>query len=134
MKRYLCFVLFFLIALGLCACGGEVDDAKIIPMDSQLYTHEEITAAIDVIKKEFRKEWSGCTLTEIRYAGDEVSQEYQDWADRNGADAVIVLCSSFDVDASGGDGSLNPNSTYTNWKWILVRKNNGKWEHVDHGY
>ena len=42
--------------------------------------------------------------------------------------------SSFDVDSSGGDGSLNPNSTYNDWKWILVRTNGGQWQHVDHGY
>ena len=41
---------------------------------------------------------------------------------------------SFDVDSSGGDGSLNPNSTYSDWKWILVRTNGGHWQHVDHGY
>lgn len=46
----------------------------------------------------------------------------------------IVLLSSFDVDSSGGDGSLNPNSTYSDWKWILVRTDGGKWQHVDHGY
>ncbi len=41
---------------------------------------------------------------------------------------------SFDVDSSGGNGSLNPNSTYSDWKWILVRTDGGKWQHVDHGY
>ena len=45
--------------------------------------------------EEFKKEWSGCTLTEIYYAGDDVSAEYQDWADRQNADEVIVLLSSF---------------------------------------
>jgi hypothetical protein len=59
---------------------------------------------------------------------------YVDWAKRNDADEVIVLTSSFDVDASGGDGSLNPNSTYTKWMWILVRNKVEKWKHVDHGY
>ena len=53
---------------------------------------------------------------------------------RNGADEVLVFTSTFDVDESGGDGSLNPNDTYKNWKWILVRTNGGEWEHVDHGY
>ncbi len=57
-----------------------------------------------------------------------------DWARQNNADEVIVLISSFDVDASGGDGSLIPNSTYNNWYWILVRDNGGKWRHADHGY
>jgi len=50
------------------------------------------------------------------------------------ADEVIVLLSSFDVDVSGGDGSLNPNSSYHNWMWIMVRSGNGPWTHADHGY
>ena len=41
---------------------------------------------------------------------------------------------SFDVDSSGGDGSLNPDSTYDNWMWILVRNKDGEWKHVDHGF
>lgn len=47
---------------------------------------------------------------------------------------MLVLLSSFDVDASGGDGSLNPNSSYEGWAWILVRSKAGQWKHVDHGY
>ena len=95
---------------------------------------QDIAAAIDTIKKEFKSNWNGCTLTEIYYAGDDSSKDHQDWADRNNADEVIVLLSSFDIDSSGGDGSLNPNSTYNDWKWILVRTNGGQWQHVDHGY
>ena len=134
MRKGMLEALLLLVVLVFCACGGTVSDAKTHTADSELYTQEEITDAIDAIKKEFQAEWSGCTLTEIYYAGDETSQEYQDWADRNGADEVIVLRSSFDVDFSGGDGSLNPNSTYANWLWILVRTDNGPWKHVDHGY
>ena len=100
----------------------------------QMYSQEEINSAIDVIKKEFEKDWKGCTLKEIHYAGDKISEEHQEFAERYNADEVIVLVSTFDVDESGGDGSLNPNSTYTDWNWILVRKNGGKWKHVDHGY
>ena len=73
-------------------------------------------------------------LTEIYYAGDSVSKEHQEWADRYNADETIVLLSSFDVDSSGGNGSLNPNSTYDGWNWILVRKEGEGWVHVDHGY
>lgn len=100
----------------------------------RLYSQKEINSAIDVIKKEFEKDWKGCTLKEIHYAGDKISEEHQEFAERYNADEVIVLVSTFDVDESGGDGSLNPNSTYTDWNWILVRKNDGKWKHVDHGY
>lgn len=87
-----------------------------------------------IIKNEFRSNWKGCTLPEIYYAGDNRSETHQEWADRNNGDEVLLLLSSFGVDASGGDGSLNPNSTYENWMWILVRTNGGQWRHVDHGY
>lgn len=30
---------------------------------------------------------------------------------------LIVLLSTFDTDENGGDGSFNPNDTYTNWQW-----------------
>ena len=82
----------------------------------------------------FKKEFDGCTLTEITYAGDETSADFNEWAQRIDGDDVIVLISSFEVGDSGGDGSLNPNSTYTKWMWILARKEGGKWQHVDHGY
>lgn len=48
---------------------------------------------------------------------------------------VIALLSNFDVDSSGGDGSLNPNSTYSNWNWILIRDSKtGIWKVDDWGY
>lgn len=126
----LCIMLLFVLS----ACGGDVSEVKTHNVESESYSEEDIKAAIDTIKKEFKSDWKGCTLTEIYYAGDDCTKDHKDWADRNNADEVIVLLSSFDVDSSGGDGSLNPNSTYSDWKWILVRTDGGKWQHVDHGY
>lgn len=124
----------FIWAVSLCACGGEIKNAKTREVASVMYTQADIEAAIETILIEFEENWNGCSLTEIYYSGDETSRAYQDLADGKDADEVIVLLSSFDVDSSGGDGSLNPNSTYRNWKWILVRKTGGRWQHVDHGY
>lgn len=134
MKKIIRLILCTAAALFLCACGGRVDTVKTHEVSSEIYLQEKIAAAVDVIKKEFARRWNGCTLTEIYYAGDEKTADHQEWADRNGADEVIVLISSFDVDSTGGDGSLNPNSTYKNWMWILVRTDGGEWIHVDHGY
>ena len=135
MKKLIPVILCVLLLFSLCACNrGKIDDVKMPFMESEIYSQEDISLAISTITEEFKKEWSGCTLTEIYYAGDDVSAEYQDWADRHNADEVIVLLSSFDVDSSGGDGSLNSNSTYDNWSWILVRTAGGEWKHVDHGY
>jgi hypothetical protein len=135
MKKLISVILCVLLLFSLCACNsGKINDVKMPFMESEIYSQEDISLAISAITEEFKKEWSGCTLTEIYYAGDDVSAEYQDWADRHNADEVIVLLSSFDVDSSGGDGSLNSNSTYNNWSWILVRTAGGEWKHVDHGY
>lgn len=135
MKKPISFILCVLLLFGLCACNKEKnDDVKMPFVESKIYSQEDISSAISTITEEFKNEWSGCTLTEIYYAGDDVSAEYQDWADRHNADEVIVLLSSFYVDSSGGDGSLNSDSTYDNWNWILVRSSGGEWKHVDHGY
>ncbi len=134
MKKFISLIVCILLVLCLSACGGEISEAKIHNVDSDMYSQEDIASAIDVIKKEFKSNWKGCTLKEIYYAGDDSSISHQEWSERNNADEVIVLLSSFDVDASGGNGSLNPNSTYSGWNWILIRESGGKWHHVDHGY
>lgn len=134
MKRIIIFLVSVVMIINLSACGGNVKNVKVIDVESEIYTSDDINSAIKTIIKEFDKDWKGCTLKEIYYAGDETSKNYQNWADRNNADEVIVLLSSFDVDSSGGDGSLNLNGTYDGWKWILVRNRGGQWKYVDHGY
>lgn len=134
MKKCLGILLCVVLMIGLCACSSKGSEVIIKSIESDKYSQKEINSAIDVIKDEFLLNWKGCTLKAIYYAGDDITEEHQDWADRNSADEVIVLLSSFDVDSSGGDGSLDPNTNYANWKWILVRTNGGTWEHVDHGF
>ena len=135
MKKVCCAIFCILSVLAsLTACGGKISGAKTFDVESDLYSQEDIASAIDVIKREFKSNWSGCTLTEIYYAGDEASRSYQERAEKNDAFEAIVLLSSFDVDSTGGDGSLNPDSTYTRWKWILVRAKGEEWRHIDHGY
>ena len=134
MKRTVAICLLLTMVFGLCTCSGNVKNVQTHEVQSALYSQADINSAIEAIKKEFTAHWKGCTLTEIYYAGDDISKAHQDWADRNNADDAIVLLSSFDVDSSGGDGSLNSNSTYEGWMWILVRSNKGPWKHVDHGY
>lgn len=144
MKRILSFAMLVLLLLTLCACGGDVSTVKISAVPSERFTESEINDAIQVIVAAFETSWSGCTLTEIAYAGDDINareteyyleQHYTDFSAVWGEyDRLIILTSSFDVDQSGGDGSLNPNSTYTDWSWILVKSGDGPWRYVDHGY
>lgn len=114
--------------------GGEASQVSIVPVESGIYSEEDIQAAADTVIQYFQREFEGCTLTELRYAGDEAAGQFAEWAEQYQADEAIVLLSAFDVDASGGDGSLNPNSTYEGWQWILGRNAGGEWEHFTHGY
>ncbi len=122
---------------GLATEGAEADvsQVEIKEVASEIYSQDDINAAIDSIITEFQANWSGCTLKEIYYAGDDVVKANADYAKNNDADEVMVLMSTFDVDSTGGaNGSLDPDSTYKDWNWILVRKTGGEWKHVDHGY
>ena len=129
-------LLFMLVVLLLTACGGGSIDKVEIPdwPPSAIYTDDDIESAFQTVKDYFSKEFDGCTLTKLYYPGDAFADEFQEWAAQYNADEAIIIYSSFDVDSSGGDGSFNPNSTYKEWKWILVRNKGGNWEHVDHGY
>ena len=133
MKKALLLPLCAALLLTLAACGS-VKNVRTEEVASELYSQKDIDSAIGVIKKEFVQNWDGCTLTEISYAGDEVSENHREWAERNDADEVIVLTSSFDVAEQGASPSLDPGNTYTRWMWILVRTDGGTWRHVDHGY
>ena len=134
MKKILPFLLFMLSTFLLVGCGGNVKNVEIAEYDSEIYSHEEIDDAMEAAMAYFKKEFSGCTLRELKYIGDEQLSGYEEFALRIHARDVIVLVSTFEVDSSGGDGSLNPNSTYTNWKWILGLGADGRWQHIDHGY
>ncbi len=134
MKTYIGAIVLCAMLLCFTACGGNVKNVNVLEYKSDIYTDAEIDDAIDVAIDYFKAEFSGCTMTEITYAGDDALEAHEEFAAWHNADEVIVLVSSFDVDASGGDGSLNPNSTYSGWKWILVRNNGGDWRHADHGY
>ena len=138
MKKTTLTVLFCgFMALIITGCGtskGNISEYVTKDVESHIYTKKEINNAIKVTTEYFKENFDGCTLNEIYYSGDEYSQGYQDWANRNNADEVIVLLSTFKTGKKGGDGSLNPNDTYSNWNWILVRTDKGKWVHVDHGY
>lgn len=135
MKKIFSVFLCLVFAFSLCACGGNVENVKIKDVKSEIYSDDDIKSAINVIIEEFDKDWDGCTLKEIGYAGDAKAKGDQEYyAKVYNVDEAIILISTFDVDSSGGDGSLEPNDTYTDWNWILTRNNGGEWKHADHGF
>lgn len=134
MRRLAGWTLLFVFVLSLFGCGKTGGDMRVRGIDSEIYTDEDYLAAVQAVIAGFR-DFQGCTLTEISYAGDETVQKEQEYILGFGDyDEGIVLLSSFTVDEHGGDGSLEPNGTYTRWGWYLARKNGGKWNIVTCGY
>lgn len=140
MKKKVILILLVILAAALIAGAaifvGRGDTKKVTELigDSDLYTAEEIESAMAVVEKEFRKSFSGCTLTKLWYDENVCKLEQGDWTAQYGTDEAIVLLSDFDVGESGGDGSLDPGTTYKNWEWILVRNAGGEWELKTWGY
>lgn len=132
---------FIMVALSVCIIGiilyylntykgGNIDNVSEGFIKSENYSEEEIKNAMNIVKNNFKKDFKGCTLTDLWYAESATRNEEEEWAKQYNADEAIVLLSNFEVDSSGGShGALNPNATYTEWKWILVRnKSSEKWE------
>ena len=133
MKKLICILCLFSLLLSACG-GGNASQVHTIVGESAIFTQQEIEAAMETAMDHFRKEFDGCTMTEISYDETRSRAAAMEWARQYGADEGIVLYSSFDVDGSGGDGSLNPNSTYSNWQWVLTRNRGGNWVLRTWGY
>lgn len=134
MKRLLYLVLAAMLALSLTGCGRISSTIEITCDTSKVYSTADIHDAMDVVRTYFRRHFDGCTMTAIGYIGDEKQKMMEEYALQYGVDEVIVLVTDFATGPSGGDGSLNPDNTYRNYKWILLRDQDGSWSHADHGY
>ena len=134
MKKRIVFVLALTLILVLTACSGNVAQVKRTVGESAHYSAREIGAAMDVVESHFRRHFDGCTLLELAYDEAVSDKASGEWAEQYGAKEAIVLTSSFHVDASGGNGSLNPNYTYNRWQWVLTRSGIGGWKLQTWGY
>lgn len=117
----------------LAGCRTETEAVSLQTIESDIYSIEEISEAADTIYTYFNVNFEGCTLESVAYEYDD-PELFAEYAEQYEADEAIVLSSTFTTDENGGDGSLNPNETYSDYQWILVRDEGGSWRHADHGY
>jgi len=110
--------------------AGDVSRTETVNVESDMYFPLEIEECIEIIKRDFINDFDGCELTIIYYAGDEISSVE---TEERGV-STLVLRSCFNTGKLPRDSSLNENSTYEDWYWILTRQSGGAWRHVDHGY
>lgn len=128
MRKIIVLFCIILSVFSLVACkqSTTTDESITDIVHSTKFSEKEIAKAIDTVKNNF--DFKGCTLTKVWY--DEEKSNYFTMGylgtgkgSVNGvkAENVIVLLSNFDVDSLGGDGSFEPNSTYNEWQWVLIR-------------
>lgn len=127
-------VVFFLIMWVMTGGRGNTSSCERHIGKSAIYSEHEIDQAMDLVENMFVSEFKGCYLISLTYE-EELSMLYcDDWASQYAADEALILTSVFDVGPTGGDGSLNPNSTYSNWQWILTRNEGEPWTLQTWGY
>ena len=132
MKRILSLLLIFVLFLSLTSCG-TLNFVDIEEFSSEIYTARDIADAMEVVLEEFQGK-NDRILLSLSYIGDSKISDYRDWADRNGADEVIVFLTDYYISFFSDTPTQNNASEYENWKFILVRTNGGEWEIVDQGY
>lgn len=142
MKRVATYLIMILIVLILIGCdqGDKYTNLTVDIGESINFSDEEINKAVDCLKSNF--DFEACTLTKIYYdekksttAAKNYLQFGKGSENKVKAENVIVLFSDFDVDGSGKNPVLEPNSTYTDYNWILIRDDKSKnWKIDDCGY
>ena len=122
-------IVLFLLLLA----GGMIPSGK-VKTHSDHYSDREINSAIFMARLYFALNFKGCDLIDIDYAGDDSIHAAEAWAEDSSAKKAIILTSSFKVDPDGVDGSLEPNKTYEEWKWIMISHLGLIYHHKTHGY
>lgn len=124
-------VILIVLSTLLMGCG-KVSGVEIMLGESELYSENELRQAVDLVLRQFQKGFEGCKLLNIRYDEDESLKWADGWAEQYDAKEAIVLYSDFLV-IGNRNPTLNGNSKYENWGWILVRSG-GSWELKTWGY
>lgn len=106
---------------------------------SDIYTQEDMEAAVAAIMNAFENEWEvKCEMHKLAYAGDERSQQelpnVQLRSEAPYAQALVML-SDFHTPANPEEAmAFEPDYEYTDYNWILGRTEGGEWTVLDWGY
>ena len=143
MKKKITILVSVLLLLALTACGGEKTTGPEMDYgNSELYSKEEMDAAITAIRAEFDT-WDGCELHAIRYAGDEsASQENLDWMNELRKDGeeftqCIGFLTDFHTPKDGAASSalgMEADQEFQDFQWWLARSDGGDWQLMTWGY
>ncbi len=108
---------------------------------SELYSKEEMDAAVKLIQQEFAG-WKGCEMHSISYAGDECnSEENISWVNQLKEGQNYTQCIEFmtnfhsPVEEADLEGTAwEQDKEYEDYQWWLARAEGGDWELLSWGY
>lgn len=143
-KKSVFFIVCIIMAVSITAMisillghKGNTANVNRVIGTSTLYEEEQINKAFDAVENQFKSDFKGCTLTELRYdkgVENKFVDEMQRYQTLHNRELMIVL-SDFVTDRSAGDLGMIPNETYTDWSWSLVRVEDPQgWEVVEGGW
>lgn len=108
---------------------------------SELYTKDDIDAAVDAIMAEFNT-WKGAQMKKLAFTDDATCEDnvaYVNELRDEGADEfdqAIVFTSTFHSPSAkdAENTAWNPDTDYEGWTWFLARTDGGEWELLTWGY
>lgn len=138
MRKIFIVLSMLIVIILLYACkSNENNDLEITYGESEQFSDSEMKSAVEAIIDKF-KGFDGCELIKIWYDESKANLEIERYLTRDSSmkkDNIIIFYSDFKVDSSGKNPVLNPDSTYTDWMWILTREDIDKeWIVQDWGY
>lgn len=130
MKKFLSITAAILALVLLIGCSGGV---SIGGFSSKYLNSDDYDAAVQEVQTYF-KNYDGCTMKKIGYAGDDVVKAEAD-ARGLAPEQIIVLTSTFETDSEDHKNGLEPDFTYENYTWTLTRESSLDpfWVVTDHG-
>ena len=124
--------------------NSEASNVRIDYGTSEIYSREDMDAAILIIKEFFSK-WKGCELHSIRYTDDDYCNSPKNikWMNtlasgrsyEKNFDQCIAFFSDFHSPKTDDHKiTFNINEEYINWTWYFSRSDKGEWQLMTFGY
>ncbi len=104
--------------------------------ESSLYDITELQAAAALVTEHFAG-FEGCTMTSLRYAGDDAcSEENLRWLNSLKDGRHFTQCAEFLMSfiSDGTNPVLEKAGEYLDYQWWLAREDGGDWELITWGY
>lgn len=135
MKKQICLLMLLLSVFCLAGCGEQTaEDAPVYAIsETELYSEEEITKAMDAMVDYFYDHSENCTLKKVTYEERGsvaiVETNYADFIEMSGNDDIIILTAIYDIEERASESNLIPARECINL-WAMMRTDD-KWSYFD---